>query len=149
MTVNTDTSTDVVPLPERSLGIMAQLGITLSDPEELSMLIAERLALAATPEELSDDGGENGWQRALGVPFTFRQVWWLPSSQAAGPGFYACVDAVNVNTGESAILTCGSISVLVQLGRIMQQGWNDKAWILVRAERATSNGFYPLKLRLA
>lgn len=129
--------------------LMEQLDIRFSDPQELAVKIAHRLALAATPEELFDTGGTFGWKEQAGTPFLVKRVYWLPSRHQEGLGFYALVEAVNVDTGEPAVLTTGASNVCVQLARAEREGWLDRPLKLEVNPEPTGAGFYPHSLKLA
>lgn len=136
-------------LHPRVMTILERLGVEMSDPAEFTIMIAERLSLAETPEELFDPSGTFGWEDREGVPFQIRQIWWLPSTYKDGLGFFAIVEAADMSTGQLTTLTSGSANVLMQLARAKQKGWLDKPCMLKRADTATAEGYYPHRLVLA
>lgn len=140
-----ETSTEVTT-PAQGKELMHQLDIRLSDPADLALAIAQRTAMAQTPDDLFAENGSNGWQDREGEPFMVRRIYWLPSAIEGGTGFFAVVEAAHADTGELAILTTGSVGVCIQLAKAEQMGWLDKPVKLKRAEQPTSNGYYPQRL---
>lgn len=126
--------------------LMANLGIRLADPETVALKIASRLALAQSPEELFSENGANGWSNYLDIPVYVKAVDWMPSDVGEGAGFYAVVEARNAETDEPLVLTTGATSALIQLARGMAEGWFDKPVRMKRADRPTSEGYYPQRL---
>ena len=133
-------------VPARGTELMHQLNIRLADPQDLAFVIAERLALAQTPDELFSENGSNGWEDRQGEPFMVRRVYWLPSSFEGGTGFFAVVEATQADTGEVTVLTTGSTGVCIQLAKAEQMGWLTEPVKLKRNEQPTSNGYYPHRL---
>lgn len=140
------TSTEVARIPERAVTIMDHLGIRLTDPQEVSWRIAERLVTAQSLEALLDDTGPLGLRQHLGESFTIRNVEWLPGTFEDGPGFYALINAVNAD-GEPVTYTSGAMSVMMQLARGVQQGWFDGVALMAQqSDTPTANGFRPYRL---
>jgi hypothetical protein len=120
-----------------------------SDPELVSRLILERIMNAATFEEALAPQKLVAWRewgvgRAVRVldfrlnPSTF------PVSSRGGSSVYAVVDLVDVASGETETVTCGSRNVLVALVTMLAKGWIDRPVTLVSATSA--EGYQVLRL---
>lgn len=140
------TAIDVKRFGTTALGIMENLGIRLADPLEIQWEIAERTALAQTPEELFGDTGPLGLREHLNEPFLVTRVRYLPSAMPDGPGFYALVNAVTPDEQKSLVFTTGALSVLIQLARADQMGWLDKPVMAKESDQPTADGYRPYRL---
>lgn len=145
-TDETSKALDVRRFGDTAVGIMDNLGIRLADPLEIQWEIAERQALAATPEELFNDSGPLGLREHLGEPFLVKRVRWLPSAQPDGPGFYALINAVTPDEQQSLVFTTGALSVLIQLARAAQMDWLDKPVMAKESDQPTADGYRPYRL---
>lgn len=129
--------------------MMDRLGIRFSDPLEIQWEIAERTALAQTPDELFGDSGPLGLRNHMNEPFLVKRVRWLPSSMPDGPGFYALVNAVTPDDQRSLVFTTGALSVMIQLARAQQEGWFDKPVMAKESDQPTADGYRPYRLAFA
>lgn len=139
-------STDMAVIPKRGRGLMQSLGLKLADPAEIQWEVAERLALAQTPEELFGDNGPMGLREHLNQPFMIKRVRYLPGRFEQGAGFYALINAADPDTGEALLFTSGAMNVLVQLARAEQMGWLDRPVTAREAETPTADGYKPYRL---
>lgn len=118
------------------------------DPEEVQRAILERILSAQTVEEAFSR--QEAWKArdTLGQVLEVRGVRWLESSFESGPGIFAALDVVKLDTGECGVLTCGGVNVLGQL----YKAWQLKALPLRlrfrQVEKATRAGYHPLWLEL-
>lgn len=113
-------------LPKRAQALIEHLGITLTDPEEITWRIAEQTALASTPEELFGGGGALGLREHLGEKFYVRHVDFMPGQKGKG-AFYAVITAMTPD-GEARVYTTGATSVVIQLARGVQlDAFKDRA----------------------
>lgn len=140
------TSTEIARLPARGGALMESLGVRFSDPEEIQWEIAERLALAQTPEQLFGDSGPLSLRENRGRAFYIQRIRYLPSGFDGGPGFYALINATDATTDEPLVFTSGAMNVLIQLARAEQMGWLDRPVRAEQSEEPTANGFYPYRL---
>jgi hypothetical protein len=139
-------STDLTTIPQQGKDLIHTLDIRFADPSEIQWDIAQRLANATTPEELSGEGGPEGLRNHFGKPFFVRRVRFLPGRFEQGPGFYALIDAVDKETGEALTFTSGAVNVLIFLARAEQMDWLDRPVIAKEAETPTADGYRPYRL---
>lgn len=146
MAKDAEQSTEVARIPERGLGLMETLGIKFADPEEVQWEVAERLALAQSPEELFGDTGPLGLRNHLGLPFYVTNVRYMPGSYEGGAGFYALINAVDATNDAPLVFTSGAMNVLIQLARAQKMGWLDRPVMAQQSDQPTANGFRPYRL---
>lgn len=137
---------DLANVAPNVVDMMERLDIKMSDPDMFTVMIAERLSLAETVESLDQIANETSVENHLGEPFYVRRVHYLPAGFDQALPFYAVVEAVHAETGEYTVWSTGSTGVVISLARRAQKGWLDKPVRVMRAERATANGYYPLNL---
>lgn len=101
-------------------GVLAQLGVRISTPEEISLRLAQRLVDATTVDDLLAENATSGWAEHEGRSVLIRHVDYAPSTKKAGLPFYAIVDAVDVDTGEHLMLTTGGQNTVVQLAKMVR-----------------------------
>lgn len=119
----------------------------IDDPEEISRQIIMQLLAASSDEELSNFGSAVGWRDLEGVPILLSGFRWRPSSFDEGGPVYVIVNGTRTDTGEQLVLTTGSSNVLAQLSNMARRGVLVGAtWKLVKPDKATANGYYPLHL---
>lgn len=135
---------ELEPLPERSQGLVGQLGIAFSSPDEVALRIAEKLATSKTAEELFGDMSQMSWGDIKDQPVMVKWVDWLRSNLADGLGFFAVVTVDNLQDGEEQQVTTGATNVCIQLAKAVQEGWLDKPVIL--REFTTGSGYKAQRL---
>jgi hypothetical protein len=82
----------------------------------------------------------------LGVPLRLFGVKWNESRYPDGPPVYAVADCLNLQTGERAPVTCGSVRVLAQLLKIdMEAAWPQDV-VVLESDQETREGFHPMRL---
>lgn len=140
------TGTDMVQASPLALEMLDQLNVQPADPNELALVIAQRLALAETPESLDQIAAGTSWEDHLGEPFILNRVWFPPSGYEGGLPVYVLCEAAHADTGEFVVLSTGATGVVIAVARALQKGWLDRPWKMVRADKATSNGYYPYRL---
>ena len=70
---------------------------------------------------------------------------WLPSDRAESGGFPIFgVFSVADTSGETHVLTCGAKSVVQKLAKADAEGWLPRWLSIVKAEKPTRAGYYPL-----
>lgn len=120
----------------------------VADPAE----IAERLTLdvlkAESLEAIFAGAKMASADDVSGIPLRVLGVQWNPSSFGEGPTFYAVLDCVDDNTGESITVGCGSVLVLAQLIRVQELRLFPITITFKRRTRATAAGFYPIVAEL-
>ena len=103
-------------------GPLASMGIRIQSPEEIQARIAEQLLLATTVDDLLAESPNTGWGQHEGRSVLVRNVSYAPSTKKSRLGFYAIVNAVDVDTNEPLLLTSGSENVVMQLAKLTQLG---------------------------
>jgi hypothetical protein len=118
------------------------------DPAEISKQMMAEILDAENVDELEGQEAQ-GWAEFLGVPMEIRGFKFRPSTVEGATGIYLVVYAVNMEDGESLILTCGALSVIGKLVKLAEFGEIPGAVrILTRSEEKTKSGFYPLNLSM-
>lgn len=84
----------------------------------------------------------------IGRTFRFESIKMLPSDFTEGLGLYLVVEGVDTETGEKAVATTGSVSVMVQLMIANMRRWLPRDLVVCEAERPTKNGYRPLHLEV-
>lgn len=105
-----------------SSGVLAQLGITISTPEQLRLRLAQALVDASTVDDLLAESATTGWGDHEGRSVLIRGVTYAPSTKRSALGFYAIVDAVDVDSSKPLLLTSGGENVVLQLAKLMKLG---------------------------
>ena len=147
--------TDLVAI-ETAFRDGAQIRLAQGDSEALRGQINDRLLDTQSLDELlATFASPTPAELVLGRALAVRNVYLLPSDEAYADdgrlGIYAVIDAVEVETGEVMRVSCGGQSVvmaLVHLARLVREGkvTKDPVLCIVRSERPTRAGYYPLNL---
>ena len=140
------TGLELAELTGAQLTLAEKLEIRLADPAQFTMMIADRLANAMTPEDLFNPDGTTDWEAHEGVPMVIGKVWWMPSGMADGLGFYALLEAQPAAGGPKVLITTGATNVVIQLARAIQMEWLDRPVTMRRSPKATAAGYYPHRL---
>lgn len=106
-------------------GPLAQMGIVIQTPDAIRVRMASRLIDATTLDDLLDENGTASWGDHEGLSVLIKSVSYAPSKKRGGLGFYAVVEAVDVENERPLTLTTGSENVLIQLARMVQKKWLD------------------------
>jgi hypothetical protein len=118
-----------------------------TDPDEIHRQIVAELLDAATDDELENVGSATPWQEMEGIPVTIQGFRWRPSEYKEGPPVFCVVFANRVDDGGRVVLTTGSAGVMAQLANLAKRERLPGAIRkLVRAEKPSKGGFYPLRL---
>lgn len=154
----TDTSNEIAVRSSSDLAALDEFDSILTgqteppevvdDPDEISRQIIMQLLSAESEAELESFGQTLGWRDAEGIPMQIQGFRWRPSSFDEGGPVFVIVNAFRLDTGEAVVLTTGSGNVLAQLSWLARHGKLPGAVReLVKAEKATTRGYYPLMLR--
>ena len=146
----TDGPIEVVTDPDliaRAIAGGAAPTIAEQDPEEAARAIVARLLSAENEDELFGSRGAVHAEDVLNVPLTIRTVKWQRSSFENGASIYAVLEVVDDN-GEAFVVTCGSRNVMAVVLWLDTHGKLPTAYQveIVRADRASAGGFYPMWL---
>lgn len=125
--------------------VLAQLGITIGAADDAGLRIAKSLADAGSLDDLLQEGGTNGWEDQAGRSFLIRGAEYAPSTKPGGLGFFAIVTVRDAETGEQLILTTGAQNVVIQVAKIVKEGWTDVPVELYTTQSAAGNTVHRLK----
>lgn len=134
--------------------IKGETAITITDPREAQRSIIERVFEATTLEDILGAGQLDETDAVLGVPILLRtfdlQKSTFPESDGGMP-VYAVITADRVledgELGGSVKFTCGASTVLAQIGRMAELDMlSERPVKLVKKDKPTQSGFYPLSL---
>lgn len=115
--------------------------IPLADTTGGQERLVEQILGSITQEALDKPWTERGLP--LGVYVQVTGVEAAPSDFKGGLPFYLIADCVDVETGEAVKYTIGGTSAVCQLTAAFVNGLLPWVCKLVRAEKASANGFYP------
>lgn len=130
---------------ERAL-LTGEAPADVASAEEATRDIVIRLLQAESDAELNAAMTAYGAQEILGIPHTVNDVRWLRSAFDEGNAVFAVMDATNEETGERYAVTCSSSNVLASLINLSKRARFPVSVTVQRSEKATANGFYPLRL---
>lgn len=117
----------------------------VEDPDAVAARILRRTLDANSPDALFGEPEVWHAEDHLGQPLQFVEVAWLPSDRAeqGGSPIYGAFNVADTN-GETHVLTCGARSVVLKLAKADVEGWLPLWLRIVRADKPTKGGFYPL-----
>ena len=118
------------------------------DSEEVQRALALGLLGAETEEEVFGSQGLQPWSELIGVPMEVRDVHFNPSRTEKGPGFYAVVNLVQLDTGEASVRHVGGWKPASQLLYMWSRGKVPFKAKLVEVAAARSGQSAPLGLEL-
>lgn len=140
--------------------------VAVVDPEEAALAIVRRILKAESVEDVLKMASARGADEVMDKPIIVTAVKFQKSAFEQGSPIFGVIRYKELNTetgetpdGDPDVFTCGGSNVMAQLARLQQLvGVSDpnegtfKQPIpckLIRAERPTGRGFYPLWLTLA
>lgn len=134
--------------PRESLlpAILAKQGLTLAESEQLSEMMAARLAAETDVEKLLDETGSLATQEIIGIPFQLRNVVLNRSTIADSIGVYMLLDAVMLDTGEEVVITTSAAKVMVKAGRLAELGALPRDVKIIEARAGEPGRSAPLTL---
>jgi hypothetical protein len=136
----TPTSTDIVKV------LQGDAVMAITDPDEAARAIVTRILSAQTADDVLRVAGTLGADDVLGQPMVVHDVRWMKSAFDEGAGAFGVITITRGDDGQAETLTCGSRNVMAQIARLAQLKALPKECKLVRSEKPTSAGFYPLWL---
>lgn len=116
-----------------------------ADGDGAARIVAQLLA-ADDLLALNKPWGSDSSAELAGKMLEIRGATYRESDFTDGLGVFLVVDAVDLNTGEPIVFTTGSSSVVAQIVAAHARGWLPAVARLVKSERPTTNGYYPLHL---
>jgi hypothetical protein len=108
--------------------------------------ILAQLAAAESPEDLSKPWASNDMESLLGADVIVYGITKRPADYPGGLSHYLVVDLVVVKTGERLAVTTGSLNIVGQLVVAWVKGWMPIQARVDQAQKATRNGYFPLRL---
>lgn len=117
------------------------------DPEQASRDIVMQILAAADVDAVLEGAGTVPCQELVGQPIQIERAKAMKSAHEGGATMFLLMDVVLLETGEQIKVTCGARNVMAQLYRVSQLNGFPLACRIMRAERATAQGFYPLWLK--
>jgi hypothetical protein len=155
-TIDSETAGAVAVQPDRQASYDLMLAsmkgevdlLEAYDSEEVQRALALGLLGAETEEEVFGSQGLKPWSELLGVPMEVRDVHFNPSRTEKGPGFYAVVNLVQIDTGEASVRHVGGWKPASQLLYMWSRGRLPFKAKLVEVATARSGQSAPLGLEL-
>lgn len=118
------------------------------DSEEVQRALALGLLGSESEEEVFGNQSLPPWSELLGVPVEVRDVHFNPSRTEKGPGFYAVVNLVTLDTGEASVRHVGGWKPASQLLYMWSRGKLPFKAKLVEVAAARQGQSAPLGLEL-
>ena len=116
---------------------------------DASLSIALRIAQAESVEEVLNPQSTISGQDLVGRPFVVRSLRLARSTFSGGLPFYMQLDVVFPDTGETSVVSCGSLNVMSQLAKLGQMNALGEPVVIEESENQTARGYKPLWLRSA
>lgn len=121
----------------------------ITDPKEATVQIMDRIFKAETLEDMFAVMNTSGADELIGRPLKIKAFQWFKSAFEDGPGAYAVAEVTMLDTNEERTATFGGANVVAMIARMADLGKLDTPVRMVKAEKATARGFYPLWLQAA
>lgn len=121
----------------------------VEDPELIAQAITERILAAESAEEVLGNAQATHAQDVLNRPFVLHGLRLMRSRYNEGPGVFAVLDAEFGDDGSKEAVTCSGRTVMAQAVQLYRLGALPMSVQIVRAEKETANGFYPLWMEAA
>ena len=115
---------------------------------DASMSIVAQILAATTVEELDAPWNDTDGDELVGVTFEAQSVTAHQSDYADGLGVFLRVEGVRLDNGEVVSFSTGSVSTVAQLVKAYVSGWFPFVVEIVKAERPTKKGYFPLHLKV-
>lgn len=132
------------------LATIEAMGVDLDiDPGDMAEQITKRLLTAESLDDLLSPQEAEKADDWIGKAIEVHGGRWMRSDYDEGAPVYLLIDAVDVESGERVLITCGARNVMAQVMRMHQQGWLPAKVKITRARRASKAGFFPLWLEPA
>lgn len=144
------TGSDVAPIAsDATLATFAHMASVIPDADGAGMdnMLAAILG-ADSWDQLDAPWSTSSTDDAVGVPVVITDLTRRPSDFAEGLGVYLIVSGSRADNGEPITYTTGSVSVVAQLVRAYAIGALPLTAKLVKAERPSANGYYPVHLQV-
>lgn len=116
--------------------------------EDASMSIVSQILNASTVEELDAPWKDTDGEALIGVTFEAQTVTVHTSDFTEGLGVFLRVEGVRLDNREAISFSTGSVSTVAQLVRAYTLNAYPFVAQIVKAERATKRGYFPLHLKI-
>lgn len=124
--------------------------IAIIDPAKAQKAIADRIMAAETLDDVFDMSGSDASETILNRTFKLTETPQVHKSGfEKGPGAYMVITAVFDDTGEVKTFNCGGVNVMHQMAKLQEFGKLDLTLKIIKAEKPTASGYYPLWLQPA
>jgi hypothetical protein len=134
---------------EETLRQFADMARVLPTAEEdASMSIVAQILQATTVQELDAPWNDTDGEALIGVTFEAQAVTVHQSDYADGLGVFLRVEGVRLDNGEVISFSTGSVSTVAQLVRAYVIKAFPFVCEIVKAERPTKKGYFPLHLKI-
>lgn len=138
-----------VALRNETLRQFADMARVLPTAEEdASMSIVAQILAATTVEELDAPWRDTDGEALIGVTFEAQSVTLHQSDYTEGLGVFLRVEGVRLDNGEVVSFSTGSVSTVAQLVRAYVIKAFPFVAEIVKADRPTKKGYFPLHLKI-
>jgi hypothetical protein len=138
-----------VALRQNTLAQFADMARVLPTAEEdASMSIVAQILQATTVEELDAPWRDTDGEALIGVTFEAQSVTLHQSDYTEGLGVFLRVEGVRLDNGEVVSFSTGSVSTVAQLVRAFTLNAFPFVAEIVKADRPTKKGYFPLHLKI-
>lgn len=127
-------------------GSLFELVPDVSDDPTPRMMAA--ILNAPDPKAINHIFESRSIKASAGRTARFNAIRKAPSDFTTGPKFYLIADVAWADNGESDVLTISSLMSIVELLQAQRLGWFPLTATVVQKDRKTSNGFFPIHLRI-
>lgn len=141
-------STEELEVPKSAEELIRAEAEVITDPDQISREIMDRIVQAETPEKVLEQAGTIAAEDYIGKPFVLTDARAMRSALDEGPGVYYALNCVDPETGEPFVMTCGGRNVLAQVFRLKQLDALPRR-VKITAAGKTAQGYTPLWLNAA
>lgn len=144
-------SGELATATERTLAAFRDMALLLPEAstEDGSVRIIEQIMQASSLDELDSVWGTDDAEELIGVWQEIQSAERSISTMEGSLGIFLIVRGVRTDTGESVVWTTGSTSIVAQIVKAYALGAMPFVARIVKAEKASSNGFFPQHLEIA
>lgn len=144
-----EVSTELVTIDDPETALAALIrgeAVEASDPAIVAEAIARRILFAETEAEAFSDISTWSSKDNVGKAYEVHDCVVLRSTFGDGKGGFLAIQVVDLDTGEVGVLTTSATKIGAKLLWLRLHDAFPRKVRIVQAERASSNGFYPLDI---
>lgn len=119
------------------------------DPEIAWARIITQIFRADTVDDVLASIDATGLTALLDKPIKVLDIDFQRSDYEVGSPYYLVMKCINIATGENMMVTCGAKRIIAQAVKLKVMGALPVDIIARKSQRATKNGFFPLRLEKA